>query len=51
MYLYFKTYIKRLLKPKWIWLKLPSEYKSYKERTKCLKQTRKHILDRTKIIS
>jgi hypothetical protein len=43
-------YFKWLFRPKWIWLKIPTEYKSQKERTKCLTTTEKHILDNTKII-
>ena len=44
------NYIKEFFKPKWIWLKIPTEYKSQKERTKCLTTTEKHILNNTKII-
>ena len=43
-------YFQWLFRPKWIWLKVPIEYKSQKERTKCLLKTEKHILDKTKII-
>ena len=51
MYLYFKAYVKHLLKPKWMLLKLPLEFKNEKERLKMTTQTLKHILDHTKIIS
>ena len=44
-------YIKWLLKPKWMLLKLPLEFKNEKERLKMTTQTLKHILDHTKIIS
>jgi len=44
-------YINWLFRPKWIWLKLPLEYKSHKERVECLNKTRRHIIDHTKIIS
>ena len=43
-------YFKWVFRPKWIWLKVPIEYKSQKERTKCLLKTEKHILHNTKII-
>jgi hypothetical protein len=43
-------YIKWLLRPKWLWLKVPMEYKSGKQRIKCLKATRNEILKHTKII-
>ena len=42
-------YIKWLFRPKWIWLKVPIEYESQKERTECLNKTEKHIIDHTKI--
>jgi len=44
------NYIKRFTKPKWIWLKIPTEYNSKKDRSKCILLTKKQILKKTKII-
>ena len=43
-------YIKSLFKPKWIYLKVPNEYKTAKKRIECLKQTRQQILKHSKIV-
>jgi hypothetical protein len=51
MYLNLKAYLNHLLRPKWMILKLPLEFKSDKHRAVCLNKTTKHIIDHTKIIS
>ncbi len=43
-------YIKSLFKSKWIYLKVPKEYKTGKKRIECLKQTRQQILKHSKIV-
>jgi hypothetical protein len=44
------NYIKEFFRPKWIWLKIPKEYDSHKDRSKCILLTKKQILKKTKII-
>ena len=44
------NYIKWVFRPKWIWLKIPTEYDSQKDRTKCILVTEKEILKKTKIV-
>lgn len=34
---------------KWLFLKIPNEFKTSKDRINCIKQTRKHIIKYTKI--
>jgi len=44
------NYIKEFFRPKWIWLKIPKEYDSHKDRSKCILLTKKQILKKTKIV-